>query len=55
MLYHAGELAVQARAGVQAEAQGLGKGIGSIIKPTAQDFLRHQSLANILHLIQHRP
>ncbi|MBW4634190.1 MAG: pyridoxamine 5'-phosphate oxidase family protein [Iphinoe sp. HA4291-MV1] len=45
MLYHSGELAVQARAGVQAEADRLGKSIGSIIKPTAQDFLRHQRLA----------
>ncbi|KAB8319684.1 pyridoxamine 5-phosphate oxidase [Tolypothrix campylonemoides VB511288] len=46
MLYHSGELAVQARVGVQAEADRLGKSIGgSIIQPTAQEFLRHQRLA----------
>lgn len=44
-IYHAGELAVQARASVQAEAVSLGKGIGSIIKPVAQEFLRNQRLA----------
>lgn len=44
-IYHAGELAVQARAGVQAEALQLGKGISSIIKPAAQEFLRSQRLA----------
>ncbi len=45
MIYHSGELAVQMRAGVQAEADRLGKSIGSIIQPTAQNFLRHQRLA----------
>ncbi len=44
-VYHAGELVVQARAGVQAQADRLGKGIGSIIQPAAQDFLRSQRLA----------
>lgn len=45
MEYHTGELAIQARAGVQAEAQGLQKGISTIVKPAAQDFLRNQQLA----------
>lgn len=45
MEYHTGELAIQARAGVQAEAQGLRKGISTIVKPAAQDFLRNQQLA----------
>ncbi len=45
MIYHSGELAVQSRAGVQEEAKALGKGIGSLIKPTAKDFLQHQQLA----------
>lgn len=44
-IYHAGELAVQARAGVQAEAEHLRKGIGGIIKPAAQEFLQTQQLA----------
>lgn len=44
-IYHSGELAVQARAGVQAEAESLGKGIGASIKPAAQDFLQNQRLA----------
>lgn len=43
--YHSGELIVQARAGVQEEADRLGKSIGSVIKPAAQDFLRSQRLA----------
>jgi len=43
--YHAGELAVQARAGVQAQADRLAKGISSIIQPAAQDFLCSQRLA----------
>ncbi len=46
MIYHSGELAVQARVGVQAEAENLAKGIGSaIIKPAAKDFLASQRLA----------
>jgi hypothetical protein len=45
MLYHSGELALQARAGVLADPNRLGKSIGSIIQPTAQNFLRHQRLA----------
>jgi hypothetical protein len=44
-IYHAGELAVQARAGVQAEAERLMRGIGTSITPAAQDFLRSQRLA----------
>jgi hypothetical protein len=43
--YHAGELAVQARSGVQTEAARLTKIIGASISPTAQDFLRTQRLA----------
>lgn len=45
MTYHAGELAVQARAGVQDEAQRLAKMIGSVIQPAAQEFLKHQQFA----------
>src|SRR3569832_1822690 len=45
LIYHSGELAVQARAGVQEEAEALGKSIGSIIKPAAQEFLHSQQLA----------
>ncbi len=45
MKYHAGELAVQARAGVQAEARSLGQAIGAIVAPTAQKFLQSQQLA----------
>jgi predicted pyridoxine 5'-phosphate oxidase superfamily flavin-nucleotide-binding protein len=44
-IYHSGELAVQTRVGVQEEAACLSKGIGSLIKPAAQDFLRSQRLA----------
>lgn len=44
-IYHSGELAVQARVGVQEEADRLGKIIGSIIQPVAQNFLRSQILA----------
>ncbi len=44
-IYHAGELAVQARAGVQAEAKRLMRGTGTSITPAAQDFLRSQRLA----------
>lgn len=43
-MYHSGELAVQARTGVQEEAKALGKSIGSLIKPTAQAFLHTQRL-----------
>jgi predicted pyridoxine 5'-phosphate oxidase superfamily flavin-nucleotide-binding protein len=42
--YHSGELAVQTRAGVQEEADQLGKIISSSIKPAAQDFLSSQRL-----------
>jgi predicted pyridoxine 5'-phosphate oxidase superfamily flavin-nucleotide-binding protein len=45
LIYHSGELAVQARAGVQEEAEALGKSIGSIIKPAAKEFLHSQQLA----------
>ena len=46
MIYDWGEIAVQSRAGVQADADRLGKSIGgSVIQPTAQNFLRHQRLA----------
>lgn len=45
MIYHSGEIAVQSRAGVQEEADHLGKSIGEMIQPTAQNFLRHQRLA----------
>lgn len=45
MEYHAGELAVQACAGVQVEAQALGQHIGASIQPTAQKFLQSQQLA----------
>ncbi|MGL5924324.1 pyridoxamine 5'-phosphate oxidase family protein [Chroococcidiopsis sp.] len=43
--YHAGELAVQAQAGVQAEAARLTKIIGANISSTARDFLDTQRLA----------
>lgn len=43
--FHAGELAVQARAGVQAEAANLGQSLVPIVKPAAQAFLRQQQLA----------
>ena len=43
--YHAGELAVQTRAGVQVEAERLGKMIGSSIQPVVQDFLSSQQMA----------
>lgn len=44
-VYHAGEMAVQARVGVQTAAEQLGKGISTIIQPAAQTFLQHQQLA----------
>jgi predicted pyridoxine 5'-phosphate oxidase superfamily flavin-nucleotide-binding protein len=43
--FHAGELAVQERAGVQSDASRLGKGIRSALQPAQQDFLRGQRLA----------
>ena len=43
--YHAGELAVQTRAGVQVEAERLGQMIGSSIQPVVQDFLSSQQMA----------
>ncbi|MDV2994242.1 MAG: hypothetical protein N4J56_003896 [Chroococcidiopsis sp. SAG 2025] len=43
--YHAGELAVQAQAGVQADAARLTKIIGASINSTARDFLSTQRLA----------
>ena len=46
MIYHSGELAVQARLGVQAEAESLAKAIGgAIVKPAMQNFLASQRLA----------
>lgn len=44
-IYHSGELAVQAHAGVQVEAERLGKFIDSSIPPAVQDFLSSQRLA----------
>lgn len=44
-VYHAGELAVQATAGVQAQAERLVKLINSSIPPAVQDFLSSQKLA----------
>jgi hypothetical protein len=44
-IYHSGELTVQARAGVQVEADRLGKFIGSSVPPSLQDFLGSQRLA----------
>lgn len=46
MIYHSGELAVQALVGVQAEAASLAQKMGgAIIKPAAKDFLASQRLA----------
>jgi predicted pyridoxine 5'-phosphate oxidase superfamily flavin-nucleotide-binding protein len=45
--YHEGELAVHARAGVQEMARRVGRSIGSIILPAAQDFLGRQPMAII--------
>lgn len=42
--YHEGELAVQARAGVQEMASRVGRSIGSTIPPAAQDFLGRQPM-----------
>lgn len=44
-IYHSGELTVQAHAGVQVEAERLGKFIGSSIPPAVQDFLDSQRMA----------
>jgi hypothetical protein len=44
-IYHAGELAVQARAGVQEMAARIGRSIGSTIPQAAQDFLRRLPMA----------
>lgn len=46
-LYHEGELAVQARAGVQEIASRVGRSIRSMVPPAAQDFLRNQPMAVI--------
>jgi len=43
--FHAGERAVQARAGVDAEARSLGRGIGGAIPPGAEPFLASQRIA----------
>jgi predicted pyridoxine 5'-phosphate oxidase superfamily flavin-nucleotide-binding protein len=43
--YHAGELAVQSRAGVLRQAERIGNGIRSYIPSVAQDFLVEQRLA----------
>lgn len=46
MIYHSGELAVQARVGVQAEAGSLAQKMGgAIITPAAKEFLASQRLA----------
>jgi uncharacterized protein len=45
MKYHAGELAVQAQAGVLKEARALGQRMGGVLQPTAQKFLESQQLA----------
>ena len=44
-IFHAGELAVQERAGVQDDAGRLGKGIRSALQSAQQEFLRGQQLA----------
>ena len=44
-VFHEGERAVQARAGVAAEARGLGRGISRTIPPGAGPFLQSQRLA----------
>lgn len=40
--FHAGELAVQERAGVRAEAARIGKSLQSVIPPAAREFLRQR-------------
>jgi len=44
-IYHPGELGVQARAGVQEEAQQSERVIKTTMKPVAQEFLRQQPMA----------
>jgi predicted pyridoxine 5'-phosphate oxidase superfamily flavin-nucleotide-binding protein len=44
-VFHEGEQAVQARAGVEAESRRLGRGISSEIPPGAGDFLEAQRMA----------
>lgn len=44
-VYHAGELAIQDRAGVRGMAERIGRGIGSQLSPAAQQFLAHQPFA----------
>lgn len=44
-VYHAGELAVQERVGVQYEASRVGGSIRGVLPPAAQEFLRSQSMA----------
>lgn len=43
--YHAGELAIQARIGVQESAQRVSKLLHFAIQPAAQEFLDRQQLA----------
>jgi uncharacterized protein len=45
MTFHAGEIAVQTRAGVREEATNLKRLIGNALKPAAESFLRTQHLA----------
>lgn len=44
-MYHEGELAVQSRAGVQAMAQRIGRGIHNAIPPIGQAFIEDQIMA----------
>ena len=44
-IYHAGELGVQVRAGVQEEAQQAERVIKTTMKPVAQEFLHQQPMA----------
>jgi len=43
-IFHAGELAMQTRAGVQEAASRIGKGIGAEITPARKNFLREQRM-----------
>lgn len=45
MIYHEGELEVQARADARAMAQRVGRGIHAVMPSVVQDFLRQQTLA----------
>lgn len=45
--YHEGELAVQARAGVQEMARRVGRSIGSTMPPPARDFLADQPMVTV--------